>query len=185
FAARRDICFLANYTHAPNLDAALYFITDILPLLHASLPAIRLILAGPHPGDTLQRHASAHVIITDHIANLADLFDHARLFICPLRAGAGVKGKIISALSHGLPVISTSIGIEGAGLTPGHDVLVADTPSTFADAIIALYQDETEWQRLSANALAYVETTASSNHGGHHLTAILDAAFAQRLSLRL
>lgn len=185
FAARRDICFLGNYTHAPNLDAAVHFITDIFPLVRARLPDIRLILAGPHPGDTLHRYASRHIIVTGKVADLQSLFDPIRIFVCPLRAGAGVKGKIISALSRGLPVISTSIGIEGSGLTDGHDVLVADHPHVFADAILRLYHDELAWRRLSANGQEFIRKNASPGLGKHVLGRALDAAFAQRSAARL
>ncbi|MGB5736626.1 MAG: glycosyltransferase family 4 protein, partial [Thiohalocapsa sp.] len=85
-------------------------------------------------------------------------FDTCRLSVAPLRYGAGVKGKINQSLAHGLPVVTTSQGAEGMYLRDGESALIADDPSTFAAAMVQLYQDSKLWRRLSSGGLAVMET---------------------------
>jgi glycosyltransferase involved in cell wall biosynthesis len=74
-----------------------------------------------------------------------------------MRFGAGMKGKIGDALSHGLPVVTTTVGAEGMYLRDGEEALIADTARDFAAAVVRLYRDESLWRRLSSNAHAHVE----------------------------
>jgi O-antigen biosynthesis protein len=69
--------------------------------------------------------------------------------VAPLRFGAGVKGKLGTSFSYGLPVVSTSIGAEGMYIEDERDLLIADTPQAFADAVARLYTDAALWQRLA------------------------------------
>ena len=84
-----------------------------------------------------------------HVPDIEPYFSGCRVSIAPLRYGAGVKGKVNLAMSHGLPVVATTAAIEGMHLTDGDDVLVADDPRAFADAVRRAYDDEALWQRLS------------------------------------
>ena len=183
FNARRDICFLGGYRHQPNVDAVRYFLREIFPLLKAELPEISFIVAGANPpGEiiALQRH---DVIVTGMVEDLCNVFDVSRVFVCPLRVGAGAKGKVMSALSHGLPVVSTSIGVEGAGLTDGVHVLVADTPEAIAQSILCLYRDEELWQRFSENGQALIKDRFSVKMGQRKLQEAIDKAYRHKVGL--
>ena len=85
------------------------------------------------------------------------MFGQLRVSVAPLRYGAGMKGKVVSSLAAGLPCVGTSIAVEGMTLVIGQDILVADTPEAFADAVVRVYQDEALWTRLSAAGQAYTE----------------------------
>ncbi len=149
FAARRDLCFLGGYRHSPNVDAVRWFVRDILPRLWAELPALRFIIAGAHPGPEVRALAGPRVVVTGLVEDLRDVFDATRVFACPLRAGAGVKGKLATAMSYGLPVVTTPIGAEGMDLDDGWHALIAEDAAAFAAACLALYRDAALWQRLS------------------------------------
>jgi glycosyltransferase involved in cell wall biosynthesis len=88
--------------------------------------------------------------------------------------GAGVKGKIMSALSYGLPIVSSSIGVEGSGLQSGVHALVADTPHDFAAAVLRLYRDAALWHQLSQAGQALLRTEFSTAKGA----AVLNEAIA-------
>jgi glycosyltransferase involved in cell wall biosynthesis len=96
--------------------------------------------------------------------------------ITPLRYGAGVKGKINSAMSHGLPVVATTAAVEGMQLADGEDVLVADEPEAFAGAIARVYEDRALWERLSAGGLANVMRHFSRGVAREALSALLELA---------
>ena len=86
--------------------------------------------------------------------NVRSFFDSVRLSVAPLRFGAGIKGKINQSMAFGVPVVATSLAVEGMDLTDHEDVLVADEPADFARALIELYESEELWNRLSENGIS-------------------------------
>jgi glycosyltransferase involved in cell wall biosynthesis len=74
-----------------------------------------------------------------------------------LRFGAGVNGKIGEALSYGVPVVTTSIGAEGIGLTSGENAMIADDPEDFANKVLKVYRDTDLWHRLSDSGYKHIE----------------------------
>lgn len=152
-AGRSGLLFLGNYTHAPNVDAAFWLASEILPRVQRRIPDIVLTLAGFDPPAAIRRLSSDRIIVTGHVPDLRTLFHSARAFVAPLRYGAGMKGKIVQSLAHALPVVTTNIGAEGIGLVDGIDALIASDEDSFADAAVRLYSDDILWDRLAAGAL--------------------------------
>lgn len=183
YAERRDVCFLGGYGHPPNADAVLYFVSEIFPLLRAAEPGIRFLIAGARAPEEISSLACEDIIFLGMVEDLRDLFDRARVFVCPLRAGAGVKGKVASSMSYGLPVVSTDIGVEGAGLTNGKQVLVANGAQPFADATLKLYRDEKLWSRISSEGQKFVKNNLSIGKGRAVLEQAVNAAQSHRLKL--
>ncbi len=161
FEERKDLLFVGYYPHLPNRDAMLYFIREVFPLVKAKLPEVRLLVVGPEPGDELESLASEYVIVTGWVKELDPYLDGARVFVCPLRYGAGIKGKIGESMAHGLPVVTTSIGAEGMGLVDGREALIADKPEEFAARVVELYTRRDLWESLSQAGLAHVDRNYS------------------------
>ncbi len=183
FARRRDVCFLGGYGHPPNVDAVLYFVQEIFPLLRQAEPGIKFLIAGSRAPDEIKALACEDIEVLGMVEDLRTLFDRARVFVCPLRAGAGVKGKVASSMSYGLPVVSTDVGVEGAGLEDGHHVLVANGAENFADATLRAYRDEALWNRLSQEGQVFVKDNLSIGQGTKVLAEALNVAHACRLGL--
>ncbi len=183
FSERRDLCFLGGYRHTPNVDAVVYFVNEIFPLIKSQEPDIRFIIAGAHPPEEVRALARDDVIVTGMVNDLRDLFDPCRVFVGPLRVGAGVKGKIISALSYGIPVVSTALGVEGTELKHAKHVLVADDPLAFAEAVLRLYRDSDLWGSLSRAGQDLVKETLSLDMGKVVLGRSVKTALAHRLGL--
>ncbi len=181
FRQRADICFLGGYRHPPNVDAVQYFVRDVFPLVKAAMPGIRFIIAGSNPTQDVQDLASEDVIVTGMVDDLRDVLDTARVFVCPLRFGAGAKGKIMSALSYGLPIVSTPTGVEGAGLVDGTHMLTAATPQEMTLAILHLYTDSTLWTKLSRNGQALVREKFSTEMGARKLQDAVGMAYGHSL----
>lgn len=144
---REGIVFLGGYRHPPNVDAVEYYLSEIHPLVEARLSEpVTFTAAGSFPPASLKGRDSAGVSIPGFIEDIAPLLHGARLMVAPLRYGAGVKGKILTALAHGLPVVTTSVGAEGLG--DGGHLYVADSAESFADGVCHLYNDEKAWNDL-------------------------------------
>ena len=157
FAKRRDIVFIGGYQHTPNVDAVQYFVAEIMPLLRKQLPGVRFFVVGSKPPAEIQVLASEDVIITGFVEDLSPLLDKMRVSVAPLRYGAGIKGKIGTAMAVGLPVVATPLAAEGMSLTDGENICVADGAQALADAIIKIYQDEALWNRISDIGLKFAD----------------------------
>jgi len=96
------------------------------------------------------------------VEDLSPYFRDSTVFVAPLRYGAGFKGKIALAMSHGLLVVTVSMGAEGMTLRAGQGVLIADDPEKFAEAVLRLCSDRTLWETLARNSRSCVENRWSS-----------------------
>jgi glycosyltransferase involved in cell wall biosynthesis len=153
FDSRRDLIFVGNFTHPPNVDAVHWFGTRVMSLIRAELDIV-LRAVGPGATRTMAASWGPHVRYEGWVPDAVQLCAESRISVAPLRYGAGVKGKIGQALSLGLPVVTTSAGASGMDLDDGVHVLMADEPKAFADAIVRLHSDVELWQRLSAAGIA-------------------------------
>ncbi len=157
FSERRDLLFVGNFHHPPNGDAMVYFCREVLPKVQRQWPEVKLTIVGDSPPPEVKALANDRVTVTGYVLETEPYLNAHRLSVAPLRYGAGMKGKIGEALSHGLPVVTTSIGSEGMGLIDSEQVLIADDPQSMADAIGRLYQDQALWEKLAYNGKAYIE----------------------------
>jgi hypothetical protein len=157
FNRRRDFVFLGGYQHPPNVDAVLHFVEDIFPLIKTRIPDAKFYVLGSHPPPELQRLASDDIIITGFVPDLGPCLGKCRVGVAPLRYGAGIKGKIAMMMSHGLPVVTTTMGAEGMNLAHEQEVLIQDDPRAFADEAVRLHGDAALWERLSAAGLEVVD----------------------------
>ena len=150
FAEREGLVFIGSFRHPPNTDAVLWYAAEVLPRIRERLPGVKTYIIGNDPPPTITAMAADDLVITGYVPDVTSYFNGCRVSVSPLRYGAGVKGKVNLAMSHGLPVVATSPSIEGMHLTAEFDVLVADDPEGFADAVARAYGDKALWARLSA-----------------------------------
>ncbi len=149
FAEREGLLFIGGFRHPPNTDAVLWYGREIMPRIRERLPGVKSYIVGVEPPLAVKALAADDFVVTGHVPYIDAYLDGCRLSVSPLRYGAGVKGKVNHAMSHGLPVVATTPSIEGMHLTPGVEALVADEPDAFADAVVRAYTDEALWTALS------------------------------------
>ena len=153
YEARRNIIFIGGFDHAPNADAVLYFAREIFPRIHERIPEAVFQVIGPYPTEEISRLASKSIHILGFVPDVAPLFDQARVSVAPLRFGAGVKGKVNQSMSFGVPTVVTSVASEGMYLTHGVNVMIADPPESFADAVVELWTNPELWRQVSQNGM--------------------------------
>ena len=175
FSERRDLLFLGAFLHNPNVDGIIWFIQEIFPKIKQKIPDIKLFVVGDRPTKELLAFSSEDFIVTGYVEDLIDYFNDCRVFVAPLRYGAGVKGKINQSMSYGLPVITTHIGAEGMGLTDEHNILIADDPDTFAKKVILLYQDEELWNKISINSIEHIRQNFSYEISKNRIKQFIDS----------
>jgi GT2 family glycosyltransferase/glycosyltransferase involved in cell wall biosynthesis len=154
---RDGLLFVAGFGHGPNVDAAVWFARDILPAIRAGKPGIRLTLAGSNPTPEVQALAAEGIEITGFVTDeeLARRYAAARVIVCPLRYGAGVKMKVVEAVHQGVPLVTTAVGAQGLdGIENAVDV--SDRPEDFAAAVLRLLTDDRHWVLRSEAEAAFM-----------------------------
>ena len=175
FSERRDLVFLGGFGHPPNADAVRWMVHEIMPLLWRQDPALHLHVLGDVPEQARRQLQGPNVTLHGRIAELGPFMDRCRVSVAPLRFGAGVKGKVNMAMSHGLPVVATPVAAEGMQLVDGRDVLLADDAASFASAVLAVHEDPELWLRLSDGGLENVRRHFSREAAADTLHRILVA----------
>ena len=159
FALRQDFLFIGGFQHRPNIDAVLFFVQKIYPLVSGQLRDAKFYIIGDKAPPEIVALATERIVVAGLQKDVRPFFDSVKLSVAPLRFGAGVKGKINQSMAFGVPVVATTLAVEGMDLTDHEDILVADEPEDFARALIELYESEELWNRLSENGIR--ETRAS------------------------
>jgi polysaccharide biosynthesis protein PslH len=150
----RDILFVGNMSYLPNVDAAKWFASRILPRLRRALPfPLRFVIAGdtpPREVTDLARHPG--IVVAGRFNDVASLYRRAALAVIPIRAGGGTRIKLIEAAKYGVPVVATRFGASGTGFRSGRELLLADNERDFAAACARLMADFRLASRLVAGA---------------------------------
>lgn len=166
YSDRKDIIFVGNYAHLPNRDSVRWLVDDIFPTIRKHNPEVKLHIVGANMPDEIRSHVTKKNVVVDGFVTdegLVSLLTSCRIFVAPLRYGAGVKGKIGQSIEWGLPVVTTSIGAEGMYLENGLSCLEADTAEGFAQAVAKLYRDKGLWETVQKNAANSLEAHFSSS----------------------
>jgi len=173
---RSGLCFIGGYEHTPNVDAVSWLVHEIMPEIASCLgSAPHLKLLGSFPTAQVKALEGPGVEVPGYLADVSGHFLSARVFVAPIRYGAGMKGKIGQALAFGLPVVTTTPGAEGMDLQNEKDVLIADDASGFARAVARLYQDDELWQALSDRGLEIIAERWSPQAMADRLEILLES----------
>jgi glycosyltransferase involved in cell wall biosynthesis len=156
--AAPTLVFSGTLDFRPNVDAVTWFVREVLPLLRAERPSLRLLAVGRRPAPALRRLAdTGAVVLTGEVADARPFIAGAAVYVVPMRIGGGVRLKLLEALALEAPVVSTAMGAEGvAGLRAGEHCLLADDPTGFAAAVLRLLGDAPLARRLGAAGRALV-----------------------------
>lgn len=153
------LLFVGRMQYAPNADAVRHLCRRILPLVRRAVPDVRLDLVGEHPPDVVTRLAETEgIVVTGGVADVVPYYRRSRVAVVPLRAGGGTRLKILEAMALGRPVVSTSVGCEGLDVRDREHLLVADTPASFAAAVVELLGSPDLRARIARNARRLVES---------------------------
>ena len=161
FVDRDGILFIGSFAHTPNVDAVLWFVSDVLPMIHEWLPELRFHVIGLNPPEEIRDLASDRVVIEGFLKDVEGQFGARRLSVAPLRYGSGVKGKINQSMAYGLPCVATPVAVEGMDLDWESEVFVAAEAREFAEAVVEIYENEELWSTLAVNSQAGIERSFS------------------------
>ena len=155
-AVEYDILFSGNMHYAPNIDAAVFLIKDIMPIVWQKRPHTTVMLAGADPVPTVKRLQSDKVTVTGWVNDIGECYAKAGLFVAPMRIGTGLQNKLLEAMATKKPCITSPLANNALAAEDGKQVIVAKTAQEYADAIIEILDNKEKADMLADNAYNYV-----------------------------
>jgi len=172
--------FTGNMSYFPNQDGAMFFISKIFPLILQEVPQAELFLVGQNPPRRLRALAGEQIHVTGFVPDIRAEYLRSAVAVSPIRFGAGTLNKVLEPLALGVPVVSTSIGIEGMGLRPGEDIIVADDAGGFARAVVRLLKDEALRRAIGSSATERIRSRFGWARIAHDLEEIYEQVLRER-----
>ncbi len=175
---RQGILFVAGFAHPPNVDAAIWFVSEVLPLVRKDMPDAHLTMVGSNPHADVQALASDSIRVTGYVsdADLERYYRTSRVSVAPLRFGGGVKGKVVESMRFGLPCVTTPTGMQGLGEAAIFMPHSAD-PQNMAASIVTLLRDDAEWERVSGASRDFI----AKNYSREAVWRVISDAFDSRV----
>lgn len=156
----KNIVTLGTLHYPPNADGIRWFFTEVFPLIRQRVPDATLTIIGKNPPQDFVEYAIAHpeaIRLTGYVPELPPYLEQSALMVVPVRAGGGMRVRILEAFAYAMPVVTTTIGLEGIHAELEKDVLVADTAADFADRVIELLEDASLQGKLAAHGRQLAE----------------------------
>ncbi len=158
YSHNHTLLFTGNMDYAPNVDAVVYFVKEILPKVWEKFPAVKFIIAGQRPIGKVTELASEKVIITGFVKDLAEVYNEASVVVAPLRFGAGTQNKVLEAMAMAVPVVCSNIGFKGLGIASGEGAIMHTDPIEFANGINDLLASQTLREEVGKKGLAVIRS---------------------------
>lgn len=157
FEKRHKLLFIGGFKHTPNEDAVLFLHQEIMPKIWEVHPDLVVNIIGSYPTAPVLKLDSPLFKIHGFVDDVAPFFKTAKVFVAPLRYGAGIKGKIGQSLEYSLPVVTTDVGAEGFDFSPFQDIMIADNAEDFANNVLQIVSNETLFYDLSKHSKTILE----------------------------
>jgi glycosyltransferase involved in cell wall biosynthesis len=171
-----DMVFCGSMDWLPNVDAVVYFLSEVLPLIRERIPGATFTIAGRSPDAKVLKAVQGltGVTVTGKVDDMRPYLWGAKISIVPIRIGGGTRLKIYECMAAGVPVVSTTVGAEGLRYKDGEDIVLADDAGSFADACMRLLSEDAARRDLAQNALDHAQREFSWEAVSREFEAILD-----------
>jgi sugar transferase (PEP-CTERM/EpsH1 system associated) len=155
------LLFTGNMDYAPNVDAVIYFVNDVLPAIRQRHPNVKFVIAGQRPIAKVQALASENVAVTGFIKDLAEVYNSASVVVAPLRFGAGTQNKVLEAMAMGVPVVCSNVGFKGLGIASGEGAIMQTDARSFADSVCQLLDSAALRQEVGKKGIRVITSSFS------------------------
>jgi polysaccharide biosynthesis protein PslH len=171
-----SVVFVGSMNWYPNVEAMLFFLREIWPLLKSRVPGATMDIGGSAPSEALLKlaHSLPDVTVHGYLPDVRPLIDSAAVYVCPIRDGGGTKLKLLDAFAMSKCVVAHPVACEGIAVTPGTDVILASTPGEFVTEIGRLLADDGRRVAIGAAARRLVESQYSFRSIGARFNSTLE-----------
>lgn len=167
------VLFTGNMNYPPNVDAARFLATEIMPRVWEKRPEIMLILAGATPHPSVRALEGDRVRVTGWVNDMREYYRKARVFIAPMRLGTGLQNKLLEAMAMQLPCITSPLANQALGAEPNREILIGDNAEEFAEHILRLFRDENFARQLALQGYSFVKQHYSWENATNQLAEII------------
>ncbi len=165
-----DLVFTGNMGYPPNVNAAMFLVNEILPIVRARRPEISVTLAGATPHPNVMALRSDKVNITGWVEDIRSCYAKAKIFIAPMQIGTGLQNKLLEAMAMKIPCITSNLANNALEAKSGIEILVGDRPEEFAAHILNLLENRELADQIAENGYQFVHR----NYNWASATAILE-----------
>jgi polysaccharide biosynthesis protein PslH len=163
------ITFVGNMSYPPNADAVKYFVRNIFPSIKREIPEAKFYIVGNNPNRNTYALRSKDIIVTGFVDNIQKEYLASSVVVSPIRFGAGALTKVLESLMLGIPVVSTSVGVEGLQLVHGKEIFITDDPLLFSKYVIDLIHNPVLWKNMARSAFEVARSRFDSQVIGAQL----------------
>jgi glycosyltransferase involved in cell wall biosynthesis len=169
-----DILFAGNFSYPPNIEAAVYLVKEILPLLakRGYRPSVLLSGADPHP--RVKALASDQVTVTGWVNDIRESYARSRIFVAPLFIGTGLQNKLLEAMAMELPCITTPLANNALGATNNENILLAEESEEFVEKIVVFLTESNKFTSITNKAKLFIKENYSWRHQNDRLIALME-----------
>lgn len=165
-----DLVFTGNMAYPPNVNAVMFLIKEILPLLRKHRPQIKILIAGAHPVRQIRCLQSENVSITGWVEDLRDCYAQSKIFIAPMQIGTGLQNKLLEAMAMQLPCVSSDLANRALCAQNGKEILLGFEPEEYVGHILNLLNDKSLANEIAVNGNRFVK----ENYNWQTLTERID-----------
>jgi sugar transferase (PEP-CTERM/EpsH1 system associated) len=168
------LVFTGKMDFRPNVDAVVWFVEDVLPLIRQQVPEAVFKIVGRDPLPRVQVLAETpNVTLTGYVSDIRPYIEEAAVYVVPLRVGGGTRLKVMEAMSMGKAIVSTSLGCEGIDVAHERELLIADDAASFAQAVVTLMKERDQRRTLQVAA----RRAAEKEHDWTQITPLLERVY--------
>jgi glycosyltransferase involved in cell wall biosynthesis len=133
-----DLLFNGNMNYPPNVEGAVFLVKEILPILLKKYPALKVLISGANPSAEVRALESANVQVTGWVDDIRESFARSRILVAPMKTSIGLQNKLLEGMAMKIPCVTTPLSNNALRARPGKQIMLAETPQEFADAISTL-----------------------------------------------
>ncbi|MDR0364810.1 MAG: glycosyltransferase [Bacteroidales bacterium] len=161
---RYDIIFNGNMSYPPNINASEILVRKIMPIVHQTMPEVTLLLSGASPHARVKALQSDKITVSGWVEDIRENYAASRIFVAPMQIGTGLQNKLLEAMCMQIPSITSALANASLNATPGRDILIGDTPESYARLIIDLLNHPEKMRSLAENGRQFVLNTFNWEH---------------------
>lgn len=152
-----DVIFSGNMSYAPNVDSAIFLVKEIMPLVWKKYPDAKLTLVGAKPSRSVLQLRSNKVNVTGWVDDISDFYAKSKIFIAPMQIGTGLQNKLLEAMAMKLPCITSPLANNALGAQEGHEILIGNSASDYANHIINLLSDNVLLEKIADKGHEFIK----------------------------
>lgn len=151
-----DVLFSGAMSYAPNINAAMFLIKEVMPLVWEKKKDVRLVIAGGGAPTSLQKLAEERVVMTGWVDDMREYYSQAKVFVAPMQIGTGLQNKLLEAMAMNMPCVTSPLANQALKAKDREEILIANTAKDYADCILNLLENKELADKLAKSGKDYV-----------------------------